>query len=263
MPGVIADFVRRNPYLFSSLPWLALVIFVAWRTRYRDYARAAIFSGLACMPFSVAEATTSAYWRPKLLGGMSWGFESVLFAFVAGAIVWMIATATMRQDCSIEARSLAEVFRNTVPGALAVAALFLVLLRLGVNCVPAAVLCALPRLILLLFRRPSLWRLSVAGLVGFPPLYALVIRLDFLVWPNFFSYWNPGGAWDTLLFGVPRGEIAWAAIMGAAWPVAIASALNVRFATRDAQAGFALHRHSQPETMGLLSPAPAEDVGTE
>jgi hypothetical protein len=257
MPGVILDFVWRNPYLFSNVPGLAIVIFLARRTRYRDYARAAIFSGLACIPCSLAEPLSGAYWRPKLLGGMTWGVESALFTFVSGATVWMIATAAIRKDCSIKARSFAEIFRRMTPGALAVTALFLVLLRLGVNCVTAAVVSPVPLLIFLLFRRSSLWRLSVAGLVGFTPFYALVVKLQFAVWPNYLSYWNPGGTWGTLVFGVPRGEVAWAAIMGATWPVAIASALNVRFAARAAQADFALHEHAQPETVGRVCPVPA------
>jgi hypothetical protein len=103
----------------------------------------------------------------------------------------------------------------------------------------------------------------VAGLAGFMVFYPLVVKLQFAVWPNYLSYWNPGGTWGTLVLGVPRGEIAWAAIMGAAWPVAIASALNVRFAARAAQADFARLRRSQPVTMGLVSPASADEVGTE
>ena len=260
MPGVMLDFVWRNPYLFSNLPWLAVVILFAWRTRYRDYARAAIFSGFVCVPFSFAEATSSAYWHPKMLGGMSWGFESMLFTFVSGATVWMIATATVRQDCAIEARSFAEVFRCTVPGALFVTALFLFLLWLGVNCVTASILCPLPVFIVLLFRRRSLWRLSVAGLAGFPLLYAVIVKIQLAVFPNYLSYWNKGGTWDTLVFGVPRGEIAWAAIMGAAWPVAIASALNIRFAAPAAKVDFAFHGRSQPQAMGLVSTTPANSA---
>jgi hypothetical protein len=187
----------------------------------------------------------------------------VLFTFVSGASVWMIATALTRQDCSIQARSFAEVFRRMTPGALAVTALFLLLLRLGVNCVTATILSPPGLLIFLLWRRRSLWTLSLAGLTGFTPFYTLLVKLQFAVWPNYLSYWNPGGTWGTLLFGVPRGEIAWAAIMGAAWPVAIASALNVRFAVPAAQVDLARNGRLQPETMGLLSPASANDVGTE
>jgi hypothetical protein len=66
MANVILEFVWRNPYLFSNVPGLAIVLFFAWRMRPRDYARAAIFSGLACIPCSFAEPASGAYWLAQL-----------------------------------------------------------------------------------------------------------------------------------------------------------------------------------------------------
>jgi len=260
MANVILEFVWRNPYLFSNVPGLAIILLLAWRMRHRDYARAAIFSGLACIPCSFAEVASGAYWHPKLLGGMTWGFESALFTFVSGATVWMIATAASSKGCSIGASTFGDVFRRMTPGALIVTALFLLLLRLGVNCVTATVLSPLGLLIFLLWRRRSLWRLSLAGLAGFTPFYTLLVKLQFAAWPNYISYWNPGGTWGTLLFGVPRGEIAWAAIMGAAWPVAIASALDMRFATHALAAKPVMRAHPVPDTCLLVCSAPADSA---
>ena len=258
MANVLLDFVWRNPYLFSNVPGLSIILFFAWRMRHRDYARAAVFSGLACIPCSFAESASGEYWQPKLLGGMTWGFESVLFTFVSGATVWMIAAAASHKGCSIGVSTFGEVFRRMTPGALAVTALFLLLLRLGVNCVTATVLSPLGLLIFLLWRRKSLWRLSLAGLAGFTPFYTLLVRLQFAVWPDYISYWNPGGTWGTLFFGVPRGEIAWAAIMGAAWPVAIATALDVRFATHAMAAKPVTSAHPLRDTDLIVYPATAE-----
>lgn len=258
MANVILDFVWRNPYLFSNIPGLAIILLLAWRTRHRDYARAAIFSGIACIPCSFAESASGAYWHPKLLGGMTWGFESVLFTFVSGATVWMIAAAASRKGYSIGVSTFGEVFRRMTPGALAVTALFLLLLRLGVNCVTATILSPPGLLLVLLWRRKSLWTLSLAGLAAFTPFYTVLVKLQFAVWPNYLSYWNPGGTWGTLLFGVPHGEIAWAAIMGAAWPVAIASALDVRFAAYAGAANSMKDAHPLSDAALLAYPASAD-----
>jgi hypothetical protein len=232
MVAVILDFVQRNPYLFSNVPGLAVVILLAWRTRHRDYARAAIFSGLACVPCSLAEVTATAYWRPKMLGGMTWGIESAIFTFMAGTAVWLIAAASIRRECAIGTRAFSEVFRRMTPGALAVTALYVALWRTGVNCVTAALTAPAGLLVWVLIRRPGLARLSVAGFGFWIPLYFFMVRAQFAFWPDYSSYWNPGGTWGTRFLGVPLGEIAWAAIMGSIWPVAIAWALDVRLEKR-------------------------------
>jgi hypothetical protein len=54
MSGGILDFVQVHPYLFANLPLLGLVLLLPRLTPNRDYERAAIFSGLACLPCSLA-----------------------------------------------------------------------------------------------------------------------------------------------------------------------------------------------------------------
>jgi len=90
-------------------------------------------------------------------------------------------------------------------------------------------------LLFLLVRRLSLWRLALTGLICFTPAYVLELKFEIAAWPNYISYWDAGGLWGTLVFGIPRGEIAWAAVFGAAYPVVIASALDIRFDGRKSQ----------------------------
>ncbi|MGA2572088.1 MAG: hypothetical protein ABSF23_16390 [Terracidiphilus sp.] len=243
----VVDFIGGNPYLFSNFPILIVTSLIVWRSRRRDIARAAVFSGLACIPCSLAESTSAAYWHPKLLGGMSWGIESVQFTYVLGVAAWLIAAALQRQSCSIGIRGVAGVFRRFTPGALSVIVLYILLWQAGVNCVTATLISPLGFYLYQLLDRRSLWRLSLAGLAGFVPFYFVVIRVQFALWPNYISYWNKGG-WGTLVFGVPAGDLAWAALFGAVWPVAIAWALDVKFEER-----------ASVEEKGWL-PAPAETV---
>jgi hypothetical protein len=113
--------------------------------------------------------------------------------------------------------------------ALTVTAVYVGLWLAGMNCVTATLVVSVGLLILLLGRRISLWRLALAGLVTFTPIYLIEEKLQFAAWPNYLSYWNSGGLWGTLVLGIPLGEIAWAAVFGAVCPVVIASVLDITF----------------------------------
>jgi hypothetical protein len=228
---LIADafrFVQIHPYLFANLPLLAADILIARRTPYRDYGRAAIFSGLVCMLCAPVEATTGDYWHPLLLGGWRVGIESLIFTFTSGATVWLVSAAPMRKTGTIGVRTLRDSFLRIVLGALPVSFLYVILWRLGVNSLTATLIAPTGLVLFLLYRRSHLWRLSLYGLLFFPLLSLAVINVQFAFWPNYLAYWNPNGTWSTLVFGIPRGELAFAFMFGAYCPVIIASALDMR-----------------------------------
>jgi hypothetical protein len=228
MDGIL-EFVRANPYLFGNLFVLASVSLLSLLASNRDYKRAAVFSGLACLPCALAESTSGAYWHPVLLGGKSIGVESFVFTFASGFTVWLTAAWWRRNRCTAGIGSFKAGIFQLMPWTLTMTAVYVCLWLAGMNCVTATLVTSAGLLLYLLARRASLWRLALAGLVTFTPLYMLEIKLQFAAWPTYISYWNPGGLWGTLVLGIPRGEIAWAAMFGAAYPVVIASALDVRF----------------------------------
>jgi len=84
MSGVF-QFVQGHPYLFANLPILAAVILVPRLATNRDFGRAAVFGGLACLPCSLAEITSGEYWHPVLLGGVRCGVEDLIFTYATGA----------------------------------------------------------------------------------------------------------------------------------------------------------------------------------
>jgi hypothetical protein len=228
MSNGVWEFVKAHPYLFANLPILAAVILLPQLAPNRDYRRAAVFSGLACLPCSLAEITSGEYWRPVLLSRIPIGVEDMIFTYSFGAAAWMIAALWCLESCTVGIRTFRAAFLRLLPWAFTTVAAGMVVWLTGMPHLTAILISSSGLLLFLLIRRASLWRLAVAGLVFFTPLYMFIVNFQFAVWPNYLSYWNTGGPWGTLVLGIPRGEIAWAAVFGAVWPVVIASALDIR-----------------------------------
>lgn len=227
--SVSVEFVKAHPYFFANLPVLVLVAVLPHLARDRDYARAAVFSGIACMPCSLLAVTHFiGYWHPVLLGGLRYGIEDLMFTYTVGTGAWMAAMLWSREDWTVGARSSGDAVVRMLPWGL-VAVADVALWMAGLNSMTATLITSTALLLFLLGRRTSLWRLALAGLVTFTPFSIMLEKIEFAVWPNLATYWNPGGPWGTLVLGVPRGEVAWSAIFGALWPVVVASALDIRF----------------------------------
>jgi len=235
MNGVF-QFVSGHPYLFANLPTLAAVILLPRMAPNRDFQRAAVFSGVACLPCSLAELSYGEYWHPVLLGGMHYGLESLSFTYATGALAWLTAGLWSIKRCTAGTRSFSAAFLRLAPWAIAVTAVYIALLLGGMNCLTASLVPSACLLLFLLVRRASLWRLALSGLASFTVVYLLAVRLDLAVWPDFVSYWNPTGPWGARFLGIPCGEMVWAAVFGAVWPVVIASALDIRFGDEESQA---------------------------
>jgi hypothetical protein len=229
MIGSVLVFVKGHPYLFANLPLLAAVLLLPRLTPNRDYWRAGVLGGLACTPFSLAELTARGYWRPVLLGGMGFGVEDLIFTYTAGAAAWLAAAYWSRETCVASVCELRIAILRMMPWAIPTTAVGLGLGWAGMDHITSTLIPAAGCLLFLLCRRASLWRLALAGVISFTPLYVLTVKLQFAAWPMYISYWNADGPWGTLALGLPRGEIAWAAMLGALWPVVTASALDIRF----------------------------------
>lgn len=234
MIAAVVEYVKAHPYFFANLPLLALTAGLPRLFRHRDFARAAVFGGVACLPCSLLAATHfGAYWRPLLLGGLRFGIEDLAFAYSAGAAAWMAAAFCKRERCVVGDPSFRAAVRRMLPWGLALAA-DVALWLVGVDRMTATLISSAALLAFLLARRISLWSLALVGVAAFTPFYIVVVKAQFALWPNYASYWTAGG-WGKLVLGIPRGELAWAAMFGALWPVVVASALNIRFARADTQ----------------------------
>jgi hypothetical protein len=223
----VTEFIVLHPYLFAGLPVLALLLVLSSFARDRDYRWTAMFSGFACVPCSVLAATHGDYWNPVRLGGFAYGVEDLIFTYTAGTAAWMAAALWVRNGWTVE-RSRTSAVRRMMPWGLC-AVIDVALWQAGLDSMTAALAASLVLLACLVVRRPALWRLAVAGMVTFSAFYVAVLRLQFAAWPAFVRYWNPGGWWIRSLFGIPVGDVAWAAVFGAVWPLVIANALDIRF----------------------------------
>jgi hypothetical protein len=73
--------------------------------------------------------------------------------------------------------------------------------------------------VILVSIRPRLFPLAAAGVTLFVPVYALIVALQFRIWPNYVLHWNPAAYGGASFLGVPMGEILWAAVFAATWPL--------------------------------------------
>lgn len=218
----------NHAYFFANLPLFAVVCAILILGRRRPIVRLALHSGLAFLPCSLLALTDGEYWRPARLGGGHIGIEDPIFTFIAGAAVWLCAAWGRRGNLTVPPRFPAGrvtgrlVLWQLPPGAL-LAALWLA----GLDHMSATLLASIPLLMFLLSRRPELWILSGAGLASFVPVYWAVVRIQFAAFPAYPSQWNPHGPWAPTFLGLPAGELAWAAVFAAVWPVLIASVFEV------------------------------------
>jgi hypothetical protein len=220
--------LKTHAYLFANLPLLALISGIAIRARRENLGAAALFSGVACLPASVlALMHEGGYWRPIRLGGGPLGIEDLVFAFTVGAAAWLCAAGPYRKLAAPGHIVTGQaVTRLLLWGAASSAAAF-GLWRAGVDCMSATLAPAFLLLAALLARRAQLWPLAITGPAVFVPLYVVVVRVQLAVWPDYLLQWSRGGPWSGMVFGMPAGEIAWAAAFAAVWPVAIASAAGM------------------------------------
>jgi hypothetical protein len=217
-------------YLFSNLTLLAGLLPVLLWTRRRELSRLALVSGVACLPCSLlALAHEAGYWRPVRLGGGPFGAEDLVFSFVAGALVWLAAAWPCDDLQGPRPLAVKRAAVRLLVWGVASDVLLLGLWRVaGMDCMSATALAGVPLGGYLLIRRPRLWRLAATGVVCFVPVYVAIVRAHLYLWPEYVRQWNAEGPWAYLVAGVPAGEIVWAGAFAALWPLAIASAFDVR-----------------------------------
>jgi hypothetical protein len=71
---------------------------------------------------------------------------------------------------------------------------------------------------LILLVRSRSWRPPLVCGLAFGVFYWTQMKLCFWIWPAFAADWSPRAPWGSLLlWGVPPGELAWAATHGFFW----------------------------------------------
>ena len=80
--------------------------------------------------------------------------------------------------------------------------------------------------------RPGLWPIAIPATLTYPILHGFAVVFAFTVWPDLPTVWNAEHFWgQSDILGIPRGELAWAAVFGFAWPLVVVTLLDARRAS--------------------------------
>ena len=219
------------PYLFANILSVILIA-VASKKLLSPQQNTLVFLGgltsLLCFPFTFL--FEGGYWAPVRLGGWALGIEDALCAYALGAMSWF-ATALFFGPVSRDAISFLEIFKRYSAVAGGSGIVFFTFYFLGVDIMSAYLLmCLIVGLVLFIRLRP-LRKLALAGLWKFPILYLAIVKMYFLIWPNFVWQWNTSAPWGRLYFGLPLGEIAWAFGFAFYWPLFMGHVFKLKIAS--------------------------------
>ena len=211
--------LQTYPYLFSGLLWLGVALAVVRMLPHSQHRTLMVRLGLIMIPnFLFSALTEQDYWSPRRLGGWAVGIEDVLCSFNIGVAACLPAMILFRRRLVFPDRDVAKMRRILAIVCLATGS-YLVMLALGRSSMATLILTQVLAVALLLVLRPDLWPLSLSGGAGFLLFYCATVKLYFWIWPDFVSSWWGPPPLGLLLFGIPVGEIAWAASYGLFWPL--------------------------------------------
>jgi hypothetical protein len=98
------EMLKTYPNIIANLPMLILCAIYPMFLRNGKAVRTAYYSGLGCIPCSlVALVHNDTYWPPVRLGRLSYGFEDLIFTYIAGVMIWMGVWWVLREELVIGA----------------------------------------------------------------------------------------------------------------------------------------------------------------
>ena len=187
-----------------------------------------LLAGAITLPFfPLAALFNGEYWTPVRLGGGPLGLEDALCSFALGARAWFLAAMAYRAQYAA-ATSLAGFARRVAAVTAAALVAYTGLIALGLGVTLPSMLVPACLLAWLLVRRPDLHLLALCGGVGMTLLAYVELRLWFVIGPHLPAWWTPGTLWSRDCLGVPFGDLAWSALVGATHPAVFGFMLDVR-----------------------------------
>jgi hypothetical protein len=97
---------------------------------------------------------------------------------------------------------------------------------------------------ILLWLRPGMWRMAVAGALGYGLFHLLMMLIWKYFWPETLAYWNPAAQLPFTILGVPAFELVFALAFGLHWPLVFGWMCDVRLEPRGRNPGTGSNRHS-------------------
>ncbi len=188
-----------------------------------------VLSSLMAAPATMfAIVVNPGYWNPRLILPLPIGIEDILFNLTNGGMVWMCAAGFLSWVRPQKAQPVFSVRRALSTLAFGItASIVLFLAGFRNNAVPFMVMASW--IVLLFCLRKENWILACFGATIFTVLYLALFKAVMAIWPHYLSVFNVTGLWGKQVWQIPLGEIAWAALYGAAWPMMIAYIFDIRF----------------------------------
>lgn len=222
-----------NSYPFFGMSLVLMAVCIVCMAVFPSRCGPMFFSGLLCAPFCLYEvAFVPEYWSPVRIARGLVGLEDIMFSFATGGIAWLLGTCCLRRNISFSIEPLRfsrRFFGCSILGLI----LSLILWRLGLRIMTATLLVIAIGVVGLALRYRRLWLVAVQGAFGFLLVYVAVLRLSFVIWPQFLLQWNSDGLWGTSFLGVPLEEVLWALAFGAIWPGFMAYVFDARLVVRE------------------------------
>jgi hypothetical protein len=222
------DFINTHPYLIANIPLFFLIAMAVKVVKPDNYRRLSLWSGLACLPCSIlALLHNKSYWNPTRLGNWPIGIEDLVFSFVTGTMVWLLAGWPYRHRLTNNIR-LSVWVRRTLFTGLIFGGICLLLWESGIIGLENTLIAGILTLLIILLRKPALWPLTASGVLFFLPIYVFIVKIQFSVWPDYLLQWNLTGPLGATFLGIPIGEMVYAVVFAAVWPTYIAFICDVR-----------------------------------
>lgn len=223
-----SDLVNSYPYLFANLFYL-VIFFIGLQFVSKGTRRLVLFAGLLnfpCFPFIIY--LENAYWYPERIGGWMLGFEDAMCSFTVGAMVVLVLTPffVYFQFRKITWKQI--ILRYLSFCSFTVILFFLSLLPTKANPMTALIISNVVVVSVLLAFRKDLWLLAFLGTITYSGAHLFLMKICFWLLPEFLRRWNTDAFWGYTFLNVPLGEVTWAFVYGAYWPIFIAYIFNLR-----------------------------------
>lgn len=214
----MVEFFFSHPYFFANLTTLITVHFFSFFLLSPVQHKLLILGGLmnaVCFPFLVL--LENEYWMPNRIGDWKLGIEDALCSYDVAALLLLVIFCGTKISSDIQLRWKIFFRRYLISGFL-ISVVFLSGLLLGLRGMTSLIVtqaCILPFLFCL---RPGVWSIVIKGILLYPLVYWILVRIYFWVWPEFILEWNLAGPWGEIIFGIPVGEFFWALGFASWWP---------------------------------------------
>jgi len=217
-----------QPYLITNVLTLILLFLASKKLLNSKQHTLVILGGLTNLPcFAFTVLFEGVYWAPIRLGGWSLGIEDAICTYDVGAMAWFAAVLFF-PPISRETITFFDGFKRYCIVAGSSGIVFFACYFLKVDVMTSFLLmCATVGTVFFIRLRP-LRKLALAGLWKLPLVYLIIVKIYFLIWPDFVLQWNLSSFWGQLYFGLPLGEIAWAMGFGFYWPLFMGYVFKLR-----------------------------------